>query len=399
MIYPRRNYFVIKLNWDLIKKWRVRTYQVAAIVIILFIVGSWYFAAVSVVEYKVGTGNIVAEVMGTGTLEARVKSTISSKIPGRLQEIPVDQADKVSSGQLLFTLEDSELKQQVEIAKATLDFWQASLDRLEADHNQAKAVLEAAAKEFNRSQKLVTAHAISTQQNEGSVERFRIAEAGLSRAVAAELEGQRQITTAEKTLDFNVARLADTRVVAPFDGVIVKRYRDPGDISVPGSPILMLVSTNELWISAWVDETEISRLREDQDARVVFRSESTKNYPAKVSRLGKETDRETREFVVDVSVLKMPQNWAVGQRAEVFIEVDRKTDVIIVPSKFISWKDKIPGVYTRAGSHAVWREVSIGVRGSDNTEITKGLTVGEVVVMPAADVNKIPLDNKRVTTR
>ena len=89
---------------------------------------SWYFSAVSVVEYKVATGNLFAEVMGTGTLEARVKSTISSKISGRLQEILVVQGDKVVSGQLLFTLEDSDLRQQVEIAKATLVFWKASLD-------------------------------------------------------------------------------------------------------------------------------------------------------------------------------------------------------------------------------------------------------------------------------
>ena len=47
-----------------------------------------------------------------------------------------------------------------------------------------------------------------------------------------------------------------------------------------------------------------------QPARVVFRSESDRSYPGKVARLGKETDRETREFIVDVRVLELPQNWA-----------------------------------------------------------------------------------------
>lgn len=390
---------MIKLSWDLVEKWRWRAIQVVVVFAVLLAGSSWYFSAISVIEYSVAKGNVVAEVMGTGTLEARVKSTISSKISGRLQEILVDQGDKVSAGQLLFTLEDSDLRQQVEIAKATLVFWNASLARLEADHNQAKAVLEAAAKEFNRNQKLFAQSVISPQENEVSIERLRIAEAGLSRAVAGELEGRKQISTAEKTLNYNVARLEDTRVFAPFDGLIVKRYRDPGDIGVPGSPILMLVATNELWVSAWVDETEISRLRPDQVARVVFRSEAKKDYKGKVSRLGKETDRETREFVVDVRILEMPENWAVGQRAEVYIEVDRKTGVILLPSKFISWKDQTPGVYCRVGSRAVWREVSLGIRGADTIEINSGVTIGDTVLMPTTAGKNISLDNLRVTAK
>ena len=110
------------------------------------------------------------------------------------------------------------------------------------------------------SEKLVAKNAATTEDTDKATERLHVAEAGLSRAVAALLEGRKQIATAEKTLAYNEARLTDTRVAAPFDGLIVKRYRDPGDIGVPGSPILMLVSTNEIWVSAWVDETEMSRV-------------------------------------------------------------------------------------------------------------------------------------------
>ncbi len=113
----------------------------------------WYVAAVPVIEHQIEAGELVAEVMGTGTLEARVKSTISPKIAGRVHEVFVDQGDQVQAGQLLFTLDDAELKQQVEIAQATLALWRASLDRLQADHDQAKAVLESAQKDFERTTK------------------------------------------------------------------------------------------------------------------------------------------------------------------------------------------------------------------------------------------------------
>lgn len=63
-------------------------------------------------------------------------------------------------------------------------------------------------------------------------------------------------------------------------------------------------------------------VKKGQKARVVFRSEPQKNYPGVVSRLGREMDRETREFLVDVRVEQLPVNWAVGQRAEVYIQID-----------------------------------------------------------------------------
>jgi RND family efflux transporter MFP subunit len=276
--------------------------------------------------------------------------------------------------------------------------WQASLERLQADHDQAKAVLESAQKDFERVHKLVANKIAPIEDGEKSIERLHIAEAGLLRAVAAQLEGRKQIATAERTLAYNEARLTDTRVTAPFDGLIVKRYRDPGDIGVPGSPILMLVSTNEIWVSAWVDETEMSRLHQDQTARVVFRSESAKSYQGNVSRLGREADRETREFIVDIRVATLPENWAVGQRADVYIEVDRKSSVPILPAKFVFWRGNSPGVFCLVGDHARWREVTLGLRGNENVEVTGGVSVGEIVLMPAAGKN-VTLENQRVVAQ
>ena len=78
------------------------------------------FAPAPVVAHTVVRGEIVAEVMGTGTLEARVKTTISARIQERLAEVLVDQGDTVKSGQLLARLDDAESRQQVAIAEATL---------------------------------------------------------------------------------------------------------------------------------------------------------------------------------------------------------------------------------------------------------------------------------------
>jgi RND family efflux transporter MFP subunit len=375
-----------------------RTLQLATALVVIGAGVYWYFAPVAVTEYRVENGELVAEVMGTGTLEARVKSTISPKIAGRVREILVDEGDQVREGQLLFTLDDAELKQQVEIAQATIDAWNASLERLKAEQGQAEAVVKLARQTFERTKNLVAKKVSTAEELDKATEQLQVGESGLSRAVAALFEGRKQVVTAERTLAYNEARLADTRVSAPFDGLIVKRYRDPGDVGVPGSPVLMLASTKEIWVTAWVDETEMSRLQVGQPARVVFRSEPTRSYQGEVARLGREADRETREFVVDVRVVTLAENWAVGQRAEVYIEVGRKSAVPVLPAKYVFWKENVPGVYCRVGNVATWRTVTLGLRNAEMVEVSEGVAVGDAILMPAAGKSE-SLENRRVVVK
>ncbi len=193
------------------------------------------------------------------------------------------------------------------------------------------------------------------------------------------------------------ALLADTEIVAPFDGLIVQRQRDPGDIAVPGSAILTLILTKELWVTAWVDETEMCRVAVGQPARVVFRSEPDHAYRGEVARLGREADRETREFTVDVRVLELPKNWAVGQRAEVYIETARKTGVIVLPAEYILWRDGKPGVFIRQAGHAVWRGLTLGLRGRESVEVAAGLEPGDQVVVPA-DGKTTAIEGRRISS-
>ena len=307
-------------------RWVWRALKGVPVIVVVASVVYWLkFSPVPVTEHQVARGEIVAEVMGTGTLEAHFKSTISPRIAGRLQEVLVDQGDAVKSGQVLVRLDEVDMKPQVEIAQASVAVAQSALDRLQADQGQTLAVLEQTSVEHKRAQELLPQNAISQSEADKITSDWKVAQAGVTRAEAALVEARKQLIAAETNLAYRKALLGDTEIVAPFDGLIVQRYRDPGDIAMPGSPVLILVSTKELWITAWVDETEMSQVAEGQPARVLFRSEPDHAYRGEVARLGRQADRETREFTVDVRVLELPKNWAVGQRAEVYIETARKT--------------------------------------------------------------------------
>lgn len=361
-----------------------RLWQTSKLLLLIAIVAGivyWLkFSPIVVAEHPVGTGEIVAEVMGTGTLEAHFQSTISPRISGRIQDVLVDMGDAVTAGKLLVKLDDVDMKPQVEIAEASVVVSRAALDRLQADRDQALAVLEHANAEYGRSRSLFPKQAISQSDLDKVTADWKTAQAGVARGEAALIEGRKQLISAETTLAYRKALLGDTEIVAPFDGVIVQRQRNAGDIAVPGSAILSLIATKELWITAWVDETEMSRVAIGQPTRVVFRSEPDKAYRGEVARLGRQADRETREFTVDVRVLELPKNWAVGQRAEVYIETARKPGVTVLPTKYVLWRDGKPGTLIRQADRVVWRDLTLGLSGGDVVEVAAGLESGDRVV-------------------
>lgn len=363
----------------------------------IFAVYRLEFSPVPVTAHTIVTGEVCGEVMGTGTLNTHYKAAASPKVfQGRLVQVLVDQNDFVTNGQLLARLDDSEQRRQVEMAQATLNAAQATVRRVGDDEARAQAVLKLARIEFDRVASLFTNRIASASEYDTVVEQLHVGEAGLAVALSAILEAERQQVAAEKQFGYQQELLADTLIPAPFSGLVTRRNHDPGDVVTPGASILDLVDTNEVWVSAWVDETAMAPLRTNQPARVVFRSEPSKSYSGYVARLGRQTDPETREFVVDVLVRDLPANWTVGQRAEVYIETGCATSALVLPAKFLLWRDGHPGVLVNDQGRARWRTVKIGLRGREAFEVTSGLAAGKQVVARAADVNAPTLEGQRV---
>lgn len=381
-----------RIRWRWLWKWG------RWLIVLLIVGGVVYqlrFAPAPVQGISPTRQTIVSEVMGTGTLEARVSTTISPKIAGRISQVLVDQGDVVERQQLLVQLDDEELQQQVEIAKASLEAAQAALVRLEADKARSVAVFDQAEKHHGRVQSLHQRGVTTQEELDRAVESLAIATSDTTRAEAAISEGQKGLLAAEKTLEYHLTRLADTTIRAPFAGLIVARQREAGDIAVPGSAVLTLISTEVLWIRAWVDEMEISKLGVNQPARIVFRSQPEQSYPGVVARLGKQADRETREFVVDVQVSQLPANWAVGQRADVFVESLRRENVLTIPLTTVSHRDRQAGVYVVEHGIARWRPVTLGLRGQDAVEVLEGLSEQDIILLPAIGAIT-PIEGRRV---
>ena len=357
------------------------------------------FRPVPVEAFPVQSDTVRSEVLGTGVLDARIKITVSSKITGRITALGADQNDPVSKDKLLATLDDSDLRQQVEMASASLEATKAARTRAQTDIARAEAVLTQARLNHDRFLQLSRKQVATTDEVDKAKESLDVALAGLDSSKAAQVEAEHQVLTAERTLKYQQARLADARILCPLDdGLVTVRYREVGDIVVPGTAIMDVVCLKEMWVSAWVDESASGALAVGQPARVVFRAEPESSYPGEVARLGRQTDRETREFLVEVRVKQLPRNWSVGQRAEVFIQTGSKAGVPSIPQRAVLWREGKPGVWVEDGGKARYQEIGLGLRGLDRVEIVSGLEIGQTVIL-AADGDSSKLTEGRAVRR
>lgn len=356
------------------------------------------FRPITVQEHEVIPGSLLIEVMGTGTIEARVSAIVSSKIQGRLTGLSVDQGDHVTAGQRIARLDDSDLRRQVELAEANIEIAQAGLVRLESEVRRAEAVERNATRVNQRVLDAISRGAATESERDDSAERVAVAEAELATAHAGVAEGRKSLIAANKSHEYQQARLEDTVLLAPFDGLIVRRDRDPGDVVVPGSSIYLLIALEEIWVSAWVDETTLASLAPEQRARVLFRSEPERPYPGRVSRIGRETDRETRELLVDVALDALPERWAIGQRAEVMIETQRLDRVLAIPIAAVTIRNGRHGVFVKHEGRARWAGCEFGLRSADRVEVRAGLHEHDTVVWPADSAKRTELRSGRRVT-
>jgi HlyD family secretion protein len=290
-------------------------------------------------------------------------------------------------------LDDEDLRQQVEMAKAELSVARAGVEKAASGIRSTEATEKEAKASYTRISQLAPSGAVSVDALEKAQQQMEVAQAELNRAQSAKVEAEKIVIKADASLQFAQAQLAYTVVRASFDGLIVKRNRDPGDIVVPGSMVLDMISLDELWISAWVDETLLSQLEVGQAAKIVFRSDPKAELPGKVVRIAPQADQETREVLVDVGIDRLPDSWAIGQRAEVYIETARKENVLLIPQRVVVWRQQQPGVFVIENGKTDWHKIVLGIQGKEKVEVTEGLQTSHNVLIPGT---KLPTDGRAV---
>ena len=362
---------------EFLKRRSIRRLAMIPPAILLLVVGIRFLLPVNARAARVDFGPVSLEIRGTGTLESVQEVPLAFKVGGRIQDLPFDEGAPITQGQILGHLDPNDLREQLGVAQAARGVAQASIGKAEADISQARASLHRAQSDFERIKNLHAQGILSRADLDASQERLKVTEATVQAMGSVGNQAQRGESLAKGTEAIQRLAFQEGRLVSPVDGLLTRRLREPGNIVTAGTPVLTVVSTRKIWVRAWVDESDLGALQIGQVARIGLRSHPGKVFPGRVDRIGRQSDRQTHELLVDVELLELPPVFAMGQRADVQIQTRGPERTLRVPLAFLNADGSI---FVDRDGRVRRVNPTLGSKGSEFVEIKMGLAAGDLVL-------------------
>jgi macrolide-specific efflux system membrane fusion protein len=324
-------------------------------------------------------------VLETGRVEPRLQTQIKSKVGGQVIEVRVEEGEKVKTGQVLLRIDPTDYRRDVA--------------RMEAETAQYREAVGYSGLQLDRSQR-AQAGAIAAVAELDQAKH----EAAMARA---------RLRSAQVALETARDRLRYTEIEAPFEGTIIQRAIQPGEVVVPGvtatvegKALLVLADLSALLVKIDLNQIDVARVKRGQKADVTLDALPGKTYAAEVTRVapaaavsarGSAQGHAPDVFPVE-AVLDVSQDLSAikpGMTADVRILVDRKPKVLVLPIEaVVSEKGKsfVQVIdQSKAGKPTTTRrEVTVGARSDRELEVQSGLAEGARILIkpPAADERK-----------
>jgi HlyD family secretion protein len=262
---------------------------------------------------KVDRGDIVVSISATGTLNADTTVQVGSQVSGRIARIYVDFNSVVKRGQLLAQLDPT--------------FLNAALNQSKAGVARARATLNQAERDYNRTKDLFAKNLVSQADMDAAITNLESAKAGLQQAEAS-LEGA----------DVN---LRYATITSPISGVVISRAVDVGQTVAASlsAPTLFTIANDlkKMQVQASVDEADIGNVKVGQKVQFRVDSYPEDKFEGAVTqvRLAPVITQNVVNYTVIISVSNPELKLMPGMTATVSIEVDKREDVLRAPIQAI----------------------------------------------------------------
>ncbi len=268
------------------KRWR----SILIVAVAVAAVGVAAFFGRDTLATWFGGASVAPVIFVSGNIEAHQSVLGFKTVQSRIVELPFDEGKWVDAGTVIARLDDSDYAQQVAINEATVEMDQRRLAAAEQTLSATQqtvasdaADLEFRQQEYDRASKLLNTGSGTVQQRDQTYAALRQSNAMHERDVALQNAAARQVELAKaeihsatETLKMSQIVLGYTILRAPFSGVVEVRQAELGEIMVPGTPVVTLADLDHVWLRAYINETDIGKVRYGQTATV-----TTDTYPGK----------------------------------------------------------------------------------------------------------------------
>ncbi len=331
--------------------------------------------AIGVEVYKVQRGTIEEIVTNTraGTLKARLKSKLSPKTAGLVVSINKRKGEFAQKGDLLLKIDSS-------IQRAKLEAIKKQVEAFKAKYSEAKTIYELSKKDEERILELFKSNIVSEDlYDKAKAERER-AESILNSSIALLKQAEAELKLVEEEYKL-------TELYAPFDGYISELYTEIGEWITPSPPgiylppVMEIINTEELYVSAPIDEMDSKKVNLGDEVRVTIDSFPKKVFQGKISKIGvyvQDILEQNRTVEVEVDLkLDKDLNPLPGTSADVEIIVSKKENVLKVPTTAIFSDGTL---FVLKDGKIQRKSVKTGIQNWAFTEVLEGLMEGELVL-------------------
>ena len=249
---------------DQAKKQKSGKVYIPLILVVLFVIGGGIYWYIDYSKYiKSDDAHIDADNVA-----------VSPKSLGRIAQVFAQEGDSVKQGQLIAVLDSTDLIAQKNQALAGKFLSEAAIAQAEAKYqfdlksnNVLEVSLERTQEDFNRAKNQFNGNVITQEQFDHSKKALETAHAQLEAARFQAKVSNTQIRSAQAAVENAIAQINvistqinNTKLYAPSEGVVGKRWLLPGDIAQPGQSIFTIVNNRNLWISVFLEETKLESL-------------------------------------------------------------------------------------------------------------------------------------------
>lgn len=294
--------------------------------------------AIAVEASEVAVEAVADEVTVAGTLRSNEDVLISPEIPGRISEIHFREGEAVEEGAPLFSLDD--------------EIYRAELAEAEANLNLSQANYERAGELFERG-------------------------AGTARARD---EALAQLETAKAAVGLARARLAKTRITAPFAGIVGLRRVSVGEYVTAGQELVNLEDIDPIKVDFRIPERFLTAVEVDQPVGITVEALPGRTFEGEVYAIDPQIDPAGRSIAVQARIDNDRELLRPGLFARVGLIIERRENAVTVPEQALVPRDGGNSVFKVVDGRAVLTEVEVGLRRRGRAEIVSGLGRGDVVV-------------------
>ena len=333
---------------------------------------------VAITAAVVKAAEVPDNIVSVGTVESKKEAAVSAKVMGVIQQVWVEEGDRVGKGQVLLTIDDADIKAKRREAVQAKAEGVAALAEVNAAMDEAKAALANTNVNLGRMKNLYADNAVTKKELDDITTQYSMALAKVGQVAAKKKEVQAKIAQANAGISQTDIMLGYTVIRSPISGVVTQKMASAGEMATPGRPLVKVVNSHDLRLVATVNESEVSDLTRGQQLRVAVDALPGTDITGRISDIIPAADPATRSFTVKIDLPQL-SGLMPGMFGKAYLPVGTRKAVLIPDGAHVDLEG-VKGVFVVTPKGTLrFQAVKTGEKSEGLTEAVTGLSGGETV--------------------